>query len=543
MLRSVLLFHFLSSLLDLSLGATTVVQWSLPNDLQPYEQISVFAGDSIQFEYPGENINVVRTGGSCDSTDSELIGAAGEGTASYTFTEDQIDTVVTFAADYWNFCGFGMIINVLVLAPLPSEVPSDAPSLVPTGAFVPAEPASVVPTALAASDSPTAPSVPSVASGAPTTLVPAVSTSVAPSQVDRADDPPLLDTITVGDETALDWSLPSDLQPLGQITMFAGETLRFEYPGTSINVMRNPSGSCDGNGSELIGVAGVGSATYTFDDSQIDSVVTFSTDYWNFCSLGLIINVLVLEPPPSSAPSLSPSAAISEAPTVFPTPSPTEPVPTNLPTALANLVVEEAVVDWSLPDNSEPFDQISVYARGTIRFQYPGTNINVLRVPSGTCGDTTGSELVGAPGEGNAAYTFTEDQIDTVVTFATDYWNFCNVGMIIGVLVLEPPPSAAPSESPSGTPSLSPVAITDIPSIAPSPSSPVDQPTMMPTTDAPFSDPTETEEPTIAKKTRPPTATEQPAADGDRGTAASAAASMLKSLCVILLPFALVLVI
>mmetsp|Transcript_14136 Transcript_14136/g.34268 ORF Transcript_14136/g.34268 Transcript_14136/m.34268 type:complete len:512 (+) Transcript_14136:43-1578(+) len=503
MLRLFLFFHVLSSLLNLSLGATTVVEWSLPDDLQPYEQISVFAGDSIRFEYPGDSINVLRTAGSCDSTDSELIGAVGAGSATYTFSEDQIDTVVTFATDYWNYCSFGMIINVLVLAPPPSEVPSDMPSLVPSAAAVPEEPAPAVPT-------------------------------VAPTQAGRADDPGLIDTISVGDETAIDWSLPEDLQPYEQISIYAGDTLRFDYPGTTINVLRNPSGTCDATGSELIGAAGGGSATYTFDDSQIDTVVTFATDYWNYCSFGMLINVLVLQPPPSSAPSLSPSAASSEAPTLFPTLSPTEPVPTNPPTSVANLVVEEAVLDWSLPDDLQPYDQISVYARGTIRFEYPGTNINVLRYPSGTC-DSTGSELVGAAGQGNVTYTFTEDQIDTVITFATDYWNYCGFGMIIGVFVLEPPPSAAPSEAPSGIPTLAPVVSTEVPSIAPTPTSPIEQPTIAPVpTDAPFADPSETDEPTIAKKTRPPTsATTQPA--GDTGTATSAATSLFKqTLCVIL---------
>ncbi|KAL3930734.1 MAG: hypothetical protein SGBAC_011637 [Bacillariaceae sp.] len=522
MLRFFLLFHFLSSLVDLCLGATTVLEWSLPDDLQPYEQISVFAGDSIQFDYPGNNINVLRTSGTCDSTDSELVGGAGEGSATYTFSDDQIDSVITFAAGYWNFCGFGMIINVLVLEPPPSAAPSEIPSSAPseTPSLAPSQISVLV---LAPSESEAS----EVPSDAPS-LVPTgpFGTSSAPSQVNRADDPGLLDTISIGDATVYDWSLPNDLLPFANISMFAGETLKFEYPGTTINVLRNPSGTCNGTESELIGEAGAKSATFTFEDSQIDTVITFTTDYWNFCSLGMILNVFVLEPPPSSAPSISPSALDSEAPTIFPTLSPTHPLPTNPPTALADLVVEEAVIDWSLPDDSQTYGQIAVYARGTIRFEYPGTSINVLRYPSGTCDDSTASELIGAAGEESASYTFSEDQIDTVVTFASDYWNFCNLGMIIGVLVLEPPPSAAPSESPS-IPTLTPVAPTERPSIAPTAIAPMAQPTQ---SDAPFSNPTETDEPTIAKKTRSPTATATAAPVGDAAFAASEATSVVQAL-------------
>lgn len=122
----------------------------------------------------------------------------------------------------------------------------------------------------------------------------------------------------------VDWKLQESQLPYAPITMFAGDTITFQYPGENIDVYLHPSGTCNDNGAELVGAGGAGTATYTFKDSQIDTNVTFACQYWNYCEMfGMIIDVLVLEPPPSSSPTNAPSR----------TAAPTMPQPTLAPVA------------------------------------------------------------------------------------------------------------------------------------------------------------------------------------------------------------------
>ncbi|CAJ1970298.1 unnamed protein product [Cylindrotheca closterium] len=129
----------------------------------------------------------------------------------------------------------------------------------------------------------------------------------------------------------IEWNLQESLMPYAPIAMFAGDTITFQYPGDNIDVFLHPSGSCNDTGAELVGAAGAGNATYTFKDSQIDTNVTFACQHWNFCSeFGMIIDVLVMEPPPSSSPTMAPSktaAPTTSEPTAAPvaraTPPPT----------------------------------------------------------------------------------------------------------------------------------------------------------------------------------------------------------------------------
>lgn len=135
--------------------------------------------------------------------------------------------------------------------------------------------------------------------------------------------------INVSNGEIIAWALKQDGVPYDPISMFAGDTITFQYPPDRIDVHLHPSGTCNDTDAELVGLGGAGNAAYTFKDSQIDTNVTFAAQFWNYCELyGMIINVLVLEPPPSSSPTSAPSktaAPTVKAPTVAPVAAPTAP--------------------------------------------------------------------------------------------------------------------------------------------------------------------------------------------------------------------------
>ncbi|KAL3945725.1 MAG: hypothetical protein SGBAC_000209 [Bacillariaceae sp.] len=132
--------------------------------------------------------------------------------------------------------------------------------------------------------------------------------------------------INVSKGEIIAWALNESGIPYDPISMFAGDTITFQYPGERIDVYLHPSGTCNDASSKLVGVGGAENATYTFNDNQIDTNVTFAAQFWNYCELyGMIINVLVLEPPPSSFPTSAPSK--TAVPTVKePTVAPVAPV-------------------------------------------------------------------------------------------------------------------------------------------------------------------------------------------------------------------------
>jgi hypothetical protein len=136
-----------------------------------------------------------------------------------------------------------------------------------------------------------------------------------------------------GQDRSMDWFIPSDIEPFDSISMYAGDTLTFVYNGNH-DVYIHPTGDCTQQDRIFVGAQFAETASYTFKDSEIDTDVTFACDYLNHCSFGLIINVLVLEPPPSAAPSSAPS--VSPAPSMKTTVAPTLPptvTPNDAPTA------------------------------------------------------------------------------------------------------------------------------------------------------------------------------------------------------------------
>jgi hypothetical protein len=145
-----------------------------------------------------------------------------------------------------------------------------------------------------------------------------------------------------GQDRILDWFLPYDPPSYDDITMYAKDTLTFNYTGNH-DVYIHPTGDCTEDGRIFVGAQFAGSASYTFKDSEIDTTVTFTCDYLAYCSnFGMLINVLVLEPPPSAAPSQAPSVStapsmeMSLAPTAAPTvASTTAPTDVKEPSAAA----------------------------------------------------------------------------------------------------------------------------------------------------------------------------------------------------------------
>jgi hypothetical protein len=141
---------------------------------------------------------------------------------------------------------------------------------------------------------------------------------------------------------------------------------------------------------------------------------------------------------------------------------------------------QDRSIKWLIPSDLQPFDSITMYAKDTLTFVYTG-NHDVYIHPTGNCNQDD-RIFVGAQLAGSASYTFKDSEIDTNVTFVCDYLNHCTFGLTINVLVLEQPPSTAPSQVPSlsfaPSKSLVPTitsAPSDTPSTAPS-SEPSDLP-------------------------------------------------------------------
>jgi hypothetical protein len=175
----------LLALFKSAFGQDRILDWFLPYDPPSYDDITMYAKDTLTFNYTGNHDVYIHPTGNCAKDDGIFVGAQFAGSASYTFKDSEIDTTVTFACDYLNHCTFGMNINVLVLEPPPSAAPSQAPSVstAPSTETTPAPTAAPAPSQAPSVSVSTAPSM-------ETTPVPTVAPAVASTDGDGDDKEP-----------------------------------------------------------------------------------------------------------------------------------------------------------------------------------------------------------------------------------------------------------------------------------------------------------------------------------------------------------------
>ncbi|KAL3936303.1 MAG: hypothetical protein SGBAC_008352 [Bacillariaceae sp.] len=137
----------------------------------------------------------------------------------------------------------------------------------------------------------------------------------------------------------IDWFIPQNQDSFyadrqaapGDIAVF-----NFDPTGNS-DVYIHPTGECERDGSILIAAKGSGTGNYTFDESQINTTIFFTSQAASHCRLGQFININVVEVVETMAPSDPPSMVASEAPS-----GATSAVPSEAPTTTPTLVVTDS---------------------------------------------------------------------------------------------------------------------------------------------------------------------------------------------------------
>jgi len=80
-----------------------------------FEDTTASVGDTVTFKYVVGKFNVwIHPTGDCTQEERVLVGSGTDGEASYTFTEEDAGTVVTFVSDTSNHCERGMIVKFQV---------------------------------------------------------------------------------------------------------------------------------------------------------------------------------------------------------------------------------------------------------------------------------------------------------------------------------------------------------------------------------------------------------------------------------------------
>lgn len=92
--------------------------WVIPQEIgTTYPAMTVNAGDSLTFSWDFGTHDVwIYPSGTCDPTDGIQIGTVADNPTTYTFTEDDAGTTITFACDVGAHCNAGMIMDVVVLS-------------------------------------------------------------------------------------------------------------------------------------------------------------------------------------------------------------------------------------------------------------------------------------------------------------------------------------------------------------------------------------------------------------------------------------------
>eukprot|EP00980_Cylindrotheca_fusiformis_P014448 scaffold3857_cov127-Cylindrotheca_fusiformis.AAC.5 len=91
-----------------------------------------------------------------------------------------------------------------------------------------------------------------------------------------------------------------------------GDTVTFTYQ-TNHNVYIHPTGDCSDAGAELVGDNQASPASYTFDESDAGTTVTFACDVADHCETGQIIKFTI-----PGSPTVSPAPTAAPVPTAAP---------------------------------------------------------------------------------------------------------------------------------------------------------------------------------------------------------------------------------
>lgn len=118
----------LASILQSSLGRDVELGWFIPGSTDGFPDKFVVPGDTAIFTYTANHDVHIHPTMDCDDTGAILVGAQGAGSASYTFTEAEVNTTIFFACDYIQHCEFGQFIRFNVVEEISTMPPSVAPS-------------------------------------------------------------------------------------------------------------------------------------------------------------------------------------------------------------------------------------------------------------------------------------------------------------------------------------------------------------------------------------------------------------------------------
>eukprot|EP00588_Corethron_pennatum_P020657 CAMPEP_0194313516 /NCGR_PEP_ID=MMETSP0171-20130528/10399_1 /TAXON_ID=218684 /ORGANISM="Corethron pennatum, Strain L29A3" /LENGTH=198 /DNA_ID=CAMNT_0039068525 /DNA_START=39 /DNA_END=635 /DNA_ORIENTATION=+ len=92
-------------------------------------------------------------------------------------------------------------------------------------------------------------------------------------------------------------------------------------------------------------------------------------------------------------------------------------------------------VDWVIPDGTA-LAPLSFSVGDSLTFTWSGRTHNVFVHPSGTCEETSATEVAGTGAAGDVRYDFTAEDVGTV-TFACDVGSHCEQGQLLVVTVTE----------------------------------------------------------------------------------------------------------
>lgn len=138
-------FPLLFALQVVTLGGSEAFDMEVNWIITSYESMKATVGDSVTFKYnPTVHNLYIHPSGSCDETGRTMVGE-NTGDDTYSFTEDDAGTTITFACDVGSHCTAGQILNFTVT---PTAVPDDVPP-------APTQTPNVAPTALANQSAPT----------------------------------------------------------------------------------------------------------------------------------------------------------------------------------------------------------------------------------------------------------------------------------------------------------------------------------------------------------------------------------------------------
>eukprot|EP00980_Cylindrotheca_fusiformis_P003073 scaffold713_cov131-Cylindrotheca_fusiformis.AAC.31 len=125
----------------------------------------------------------------------------------------------------------------------------------------------------------------------------------------------LLVQSSYGEDIELNWFVPSGGDGFPERTVEPGDTVTFTY-GANHNVYIHPTENCSETGAILVGAQGAGSASYTFNVSEVNTTVFFACDFAQHCESGQFVRFTV-EAAASIEPSIAPSNS-SIAPSMAP---------------------------------------------------------------------------------------------------------------------------------------------------------------------------------------------------------------------------------